>query len=460
MDHTGVSRAPHAQQQVQITASEEPTDISSCATQSASLLDLPNEVLLSVTAYVPFHGGKGVVTLRLVNRQLHDLLVNEPNLQQLRNHIAAVQYRIANSLRVESEEHSWDSIRELEADHKEVSEVMQHIHVPESDASDSSPSQHGNDEELLTLGLHLFKVIARLNPQSFSEIDRALYVLLFSLPIISVLRSTSVKITEMLRKHSRPGTGLHVESEFPTALPLAVENHMLTYGLSLPRILFAVDPEAKGVSPMAAYIFQKLHDDAESIAETVDYVRAQRTCAEARGCLDHTTRWIGTIGMHGDDGISWAVVTNNYLMDQICKPELFPGTANLAEFMQSRPKFFSGSASEQDQLAITEDDKAHQALRYLEMSDRRAKVDWCEVVEANISFLVSKASREASADGLLSAIVSRFRGALRLVPSIREAIPDDLEDGEPLLSHTEYLITKDCVKRVFDLTGEEDVDNA
>ena len=459
MDHTGVSRAPSAQQQVQITTSEEPTDTSLCAIRSTSLLDLPFEVLLSIASYVPFQGGKGVVTLRLVNRQLHDVLVNEGNLQQLRNIIAAVQYRIANSLRVEPGEHNWDSIRELEADHKEVSEVMQHIHVPENDASDSS-SQLGNEEEVLTLGLHLFKVIARLDPQSLSEIDRALYVLLFSLPIISVLRFTSVRITEMLRKHSLYGAGLHMGTEFPTALPLAVENHMLTYGLSLPRILFAGDPEAKGVSPMAAYMFQKLHDDAESIAATVEYVRAQMTCAEAKGRLDHTTRWIGTIGMHGDVGISCAVVANNYLMDQICKPEFFPGTATLAEFMQSLPKFFSGSASEQDQLAITEDDKAHKALRYLEMSGRCAKVDWCEVVKANISFLISKASRAAGTGGLLNAIVSHFRGALRLVPCIKEALPDDLEDGESLLPHIEYLFTKDCVMRVFDLTGQEDVDNA
>lgn len=63
------------------------------ASRSMHLLDLPNEILLSIFVRVPASSIKdNIVTLRLVNKQVHGLLTDEASLRQLRNEIAGIQY--------------------------------------------------------------------------------------------------------------------------------------------------------------------------------------------------------------------------------------------------------------------------------------------------------------------------------------------------------------------------------
>ena len=92
--------------------------------QRPILFDLPNETLLSIASYVPFESGSGIITLRLVNRQMRELLMHGPNLQQLRNGIAKKQYTLASAFYKMRRGHTWESLKVVKEETNVVDQML------------------------------------------------------------------------------------------------------------------------------------------------------------------------------------------------------------------------------------------------------------------------------------------------------------------------------------------------
>ena len=176
------------------------------------LLDLPNETLLDITARVPYStDGKSIINLRLVNRQLRDLLTNETNLIRLRHEIARIQYPVAHCFRVTSGNHTWNSLQDLDFDDKLVLRMMNHISRSQDTlrSSDDNIFKHcmGTnyqkklgivskeiETDLLTLGLHLFAAADRAALMISSEFAVAVFIKALGFELIVIMRLVADKI--------------------------------------------------------------------------------------------------------------------------------------------------------------------------------------------------------------------------------------------------------------------------
>jgi hypothetical protein len=199
-----------------------------------NLLNMPNELLLKIIAPVPFDStGQGIINLRLVNHQIRDLLTNEGNLRQLRTEIANGQYDIACMFTLETDEPSWNKLRELSNKTSMVERIVHRLKVASNTVYPDEPA--GMPEDVVTYGLHLMDGLHSLEVDVTSELVCSMVTNALTPHTIAAIRLTSLEVTRwFLVRAQEASTMSHIESLLLTPFACAViENAIIKSGLAL-----------------------------------------------------------------------------------------------------------------------------------------------------------------------------------------------------------------------------------
>ena len=442
MDETGESQSSHAQQPAQIATSYAPAPMPPTTTQAATLLDLPNEVLLTVAAYVPFESGKSIITLRFVNRQLRNLLVDTSNLQQLRKNTAESQYAVANSLRFESEGYSWESLQTLEEDTAIVDQILSHV-CPSGGILDvlrDTIFPVTNEEELFKHGLYLFAANARLGVDVSSEIHCASLIVLFDFPLVTVLRLTAIKLKKALGEHGCLRSAPAAQAQFfeSSAAPLALENHLVRHGLSVVRDLLTSEDIS---SADAVDFLEPLLEDCQSISESANFFTALMACKNMHSTtatpfiLDASNQWFARLLQKQATKLSWGVVANDLLVYQYWNYEAYISKDPMKVIRALHGLCFQSPNDDESDSAFDENNSSEQKQRRVHMVKEIEEADWYGFDENNIDVMVTFAAKEAAEMGLLELLPVFFQGARSMMNSLQF-------HGQASPPHTAFLFIK------------------
>ena len=193
--------------------------------ETLQLLDLPNEVLIAIIARMSF-SKEAIINLRLVNRQLRDLLTDSASLRELRSTIATIQSPIANALRPNlGRDHTWQSLGYLRHVTREVDLCMEKITIAHMTLG-STP-----DVQMIELGLHLFVAIAFLDISPELERDSAKLLVGLHPMLVTLLRYTATEAVACFKACSQlqdySDWWLFFES---SAAPLVMERYLVDAG--------------------------------------------------------------------------------------------------------------------------------------------------------------------------------------------------------------------------------------
>ena len=412
------------------------------AMQTCQLLNLPNETLLTIAAYVPYSGGESIITLRLVNRQLRDLLTDNDNLRQLRKYIARVQFSTAQSLHTAYNKNNilgWENLRQLEQDTSWVRQVHQSIQAAQMESQSSSdkkslpsplnPSgslqntQANNESELLFWGLHLFGALSRSRINIRDEKASAHWALALGVPMLALLRFTAVRLVFLLRhlygKFEPEVNDWAHSALFGTEAAFAMVDLVIETGFSIISLVCAPDENTPSPLYKVAHVFDFLapKSSTSELQRLInffpgyfgkgmpyfwvhyEYLRCKSTGYIAPASHHHgmTQNWWGNVANNLLVADVWAQVIPDWKWgaESECVPVLFK---------------FCYSKQLSDQVDW---EKTFSASEVSTMINHLFPYDWYGFVDDNLGQCMSRAADAWSANGGLStAVVGAFQRAV------------------------------------------------
>ena len=286
------------------------------ASHAATLLSLPNEVLLAVIAHVPFSNGENLVALQLVNRQLFDLLTDRCSLSELLRLIAKIQYPYCLAFRLAKDNPSFGELDGMDAETTIVNRVlswMENLYP----VVENHSNPH-NEDHLLHIGLHLFFTISRLGLDVASEYESTLFLTKLGSPATSLMRLTSTRIARCLHELAKlPGRKLQRDMLSSPVIFSDIETMLVRGGLH--DINMHISSEATGCTEIKSweYIDMLLESERSRRRHTPNFSTALIAFEAAKG--EQGGQSSPALQRAGRADPSWGNLINDILVLDCCQ---------------------------------------------------------------------------------------------------------------------------------------------